>query len=273
MAKNPGFYFYTGDWLKDPGLRICSKTAKGCWIDMLALLSESPFRGVFVTADGKPWSDEQIAGAVGGDTAENLKAIEELLRLGIASRNHGGAIYSRRMVRDQQAKDQDAARKRKQRSNGYGKCPIDVTVNVTPVSEREREQEHPEPKVFYRPKNKASPISEQLLTSVLAIGFRDSTWRSQNLVEHALFQEIEHGAEPDELPAALRKIYSWTNNGEFAPKCHEVISRWREPQNFWERRNGQHASKTADQQRIEDVFAESERRDAQRYSASSQGHA
>jgi hypothetical protein len=169
MPKEPGFYFYTGDWLKDPGLKICSKSAKGCWIDMLALLSECPFRGVFVTGDGVPWTDQQIAGAIGGDAAENVKAITELLRLGVASRNQKGAIYSRRMVRDQQIKEQAAARKRKERS-GISKCHTDVTANVTPLSEEEGERETGSPGDFrfYRPAT--LPLASELLRKLNLAG-------------------------------------------------------------------------------------------------------
>jgi hypothetical protein len=37
MGK-PGFYFYTGDWIKDT--RCLSAEARGCWIDLLCVLQE-----------------------------------------------------------------------------------------------------------------------------------------------------------------------------------------------------------------------------------------
>ena len=138
--KEPGFYFYTGDWLKDPNLRRCSKAAKGCWIDMLAILSECPLRGVFSSADGVPWTIEEIAGAIGGDTVSNVRHIEELVRLEVASQNNKGAIYSRRMVRDEQTRETDRVRKRQQRSLSV-KCPGDVRSNVRSLSEEEIEEE------------------------------------------------------------------------------------------------------------------------------------
>lgn len=138
MGKQPGFYFYSGDWIKDPELRRCSKAAKGVWIDMLALLSECSDRGVFMTG-GEPWTDQEIAAAIGGDIAENLKCLEELLRKGVARRNTSGAIFSARMVRDQQERVNGKVRKQNQRDRE--KSHEIVTPSVTPVSERERERE------------------------------------------------------------------------------------------------------------------------------------
>ena len=87
-------------------------------------------------------------------------------------------------------------------------------------------------------KEKNEIDSEDLIAKIMAIGFRDSTWRSKSQIARALFEEIEHGSDSLEMIASLCRIYKWTENGEFAPKCFEVIPRWREPQNLWERRNG-----------------------------------
>jgi hypothetical protein len=116
MGKLPAFMFYPGDWQKDPCLRRCSKAAKGVWMDLLCLLFECPVRGVFVDASGKPWSDEEIAEAIGGDIGANLGYIAELVSKGVAQRDTRGAIFSRRMVRDEQNRRSATERKRKERS-------------------------------------------------------------------------------------------------------------------------------------------------------------
>jgi hypothetical protein len=116
MGKLPGFTFYPGDWQKDPSLRRCSKAAKGVWMDMLCLLFECPVRGVFVDAGGRPWGDEEIAAAIGGDMSSNLECMQELLAKGVAQRDARGAIFSRRMVRDEQERQAAKERKRKQRA-------------------------------------------------------------------------------------------------------------------------------------------------------------
>jgi hypothetical protein len=81
--------------------------------------------------------------------------------------------------------------------------------------------------------------SEEITKKVMAIGFRDSTYRSKDLIERALEREVnEVGADQVEMFNALCRIFKWTDGGVYAPKCFEVIPRWREPQNLWERRNG-----------------------------------
>jgi hypothetical protein len=130
MGKLPAFMFYPGDWQKDPCLRRCSKAAKGVWMDMLCLLFECPVRGVFVDASGKPWSDEELAEAIGGDIGANLGYIAELVSKGVAQRDTRGAIFSRRMVRDEQNRRSATERKRKER---FGH------TLVTPMSVNESE--------------------------------------------------------------------------------------------------------------------------------------
>ena len=101
MAKLPGFMFYPGDWVKDPDLSRCSKAAKGMWIDMLCKAFECEERGVFISAR-QPWTNLEIAAAVGGDVAANLMLLDELLVKGVAKIDKRGAILCLRMVRDEQ---------------------------------------------------------------------------------------------------------------------------------------------------------------------------
>ncbi len=100
MKKLPAFQFYPGDWMKDPNLRRCSHAAKGVWVDMLCLMWESEERGVLVTA-GRAWTDEEVCWAVGGDSAVALAGLAELTLKGVVNRRSDGAIYSKRMVRDE----------------------------------------------------------------------------------------------------------------------------------------------------------------------------
>jgi len=98
--KLPAFQFYPGDWLKDPNLRRCTHAAKGVWIDLLCLMHESEERGVLVTSQ-RAWSDDEIALAVGGDNATTLACLQELTLKGVANRRTDGALYSKRLVRDE----------------------------------------------------------------------------------------------------------------------------------------------------------------------------
>jgi len=100
MGKLPYFPFYPNDWLSDLNLKRCSHASKGVYIDILCLMHSSEERGVLISK-GEPWNDEDIAGAIGGDSRVVLEAITELLRKGVVTRREDGAILSRRVVRDE----------------------------------------------------------------------------------------------------------------------------------------------------------------------------
>ena len=100
MAKSPGFWFFTGDWLKDPELRFCSIFARGLLVDLLCYMFESKEQGFLSNADGAPRTDEQIVHAIsGGGTREKLAALKELEDSGVLSRDSRGVLYSRRLSR------------------------------------------------------------------------------------------------------------------------------------------------------------------------------
>lgn len=87
------------------------------------------------------------------------------------------------------------------------------------------------------PKKENTFDSEEYVRSVMAIGFRDSTIRTKDLIARALFTEIKDlGADPDEMFKSLCRIFKWTNQGDFAKPCYKVIPEWREKQSFWERK-------------------------------------
>ena len=98
MKKSPGFWFFTGDWLKDPELRFCSIFARGLLVDLLCYMFEAKEQGYLTWADGSARSDQEIVDAIsGGSTEEKLAALQELLKKGVLSRDSRGAVYSRRL--------------------------------------------------------------------------------------------------------------------------------------------------------------------------------
>ena len=100
MAKAPGFWFFTGDWMKDPELRFCSLFARGLLVDLLCILFEANEQGYASNPDGTARPDEQIVDAVaGGSREEKLAALKELERSGVLSRDSRGVLYSRRLAR------------------------------------------------------------------------------------------------------------------------------------------------------------------------------
>jgi hypothetical protein len=126
--KLPSLQFYPGDWMKDPNLRRCSRAARGMWIDILCLMFECEDRGVLSTG-GTPWTDEEIAAATSGDISEGLSCISELLRKGVAHRNQSGAIFSKRMVRDEHKRSETRKRVEKHRHGNAAS-----NADVTPLS-------------------------------------------------------------------------------------------------------------------------------------------
>jgi hypothetical protein len=131
MGKLPAYLHWAKDWLTDVDLSMCSKAAKGVWIDVLDTMFLNCIRGVACNEDGKPWSDEDLARAIGGDITENVTRIRELLARGVARRNANGAIYSRRMVADEKERQSNKERQKKHRN---GESNADVTPNITGLS-------------------------------------------------------------------------------------------------------------------------------------------
>jgi hypothetical protein len=100
MAKSPGFWFFTGDWMKDPELRFCSIFARGLLVDLLCILFEANEQGYASNPDGSVRTNEQIVDAIaGGDRQEKLSALAELEKSGALSRDSRGVLYSRRLAR------------------------------------------------------------------------------------------------------------------------------------------------------------------------------
>jgi hypothetical protein len=97
--KAPGFWFYTADYERD--VQILSLTAQGLWARMLCWMSDNEaHRGFLELPTGLPMSNADIAARVGKPQKEVDKAVIEMERVGIFSRDDRACIYSRRMARD-----------------------------------------------------------------------------------------------------------------------------------------------------------------------------
>lgn len=139
MRKLPAFMFYPGDWLKDPALRRCSLAARGLWIDLLCLMFECEERGVLASG-GRAWTDVEISRIVPGDSNLTITCLVELVGAGVVSRNKSGALFSRRLVRDEETRTSDRVRQEQHRKNK--KCHNVVTSTVTALSVSEHESEN-----------------------------------------------------------------------------------------------------------------------------------
>lgn len=109
--KRPYFPFFPGDWLRD-GIAGCSLTTQGLWLRMMLVMHDSETYGELVVG-GQKMTDEAIARRCGTTLKTYRKCLQELVNAGVPSMKPDGTIYSRRMVRDEEQRRQDAERKAK----------------------------------------------------------------------------------------------------------------------------------------------------------------
>lgn len=109
-VSDPWFKFYSTDWRSDPGLRLCSRAARGTWIDMLSIMHEAePYGDLRV--NGLALDAPALAKLLGEAVSDIESDLEELERNGVFSRRKNGCIFSRRMEKDENLR-------RKNRANG-----------------------------------------------------------------------------------------------------------------------------------------------------------
>jgi hypothetical protein len=104
--KRPSFQFYPSDWLRDTALRSCSTGARGLWIDMICFMHEGSPYGYLKVAD-KVILPSNLARMV-GETLEVVEGwLNELREAGVYDVDNG-AIFSRRMIRDEELRQKRA---------------------------------------------------------------------------------------------------------------------------------------------------------------------
>jgi len=110
VAKLPSFPFYPGDWLRND-VAGCSLEAQGLWLRMMMVMHDAPIYGE-LSMNGEPMPDEFIAQKCGISRRiyrNNLKCLETF---SVINRKENGVIYSGRMVRDENKRQQNAKRQR-----------------------------------------------------------------------------------------------------------------------------------------------------------------
>jgi len=102
--KRPSFQFYPADWRKDASLQSCSMAAQGMWINALCIAHECEPYG-HLTLNGKAMNAAQLARLIGLGAKECTTLLTELAEAGVTSIADTGAIYSRRLVRDEEVRN------------------------------------------------------------------------------------------------------------------------------------------------------------------------
>lgn len=118
-AADPWMKFYPQDWRADEKLRLCGLSARGLWIEMLAIMHRSERYGQLLIGGRVP-TDAQLAVQVGALPEEVSALVAELEHAGVFSRAASGAIYSRRMTRDH--KKAEKARKNGKKGGNPSLC-------------------------------------------------------------------------------------------------------------------------------------------------------
>jgi len=104
--KRPSFQFYPSDWLRDTALRSCSTGARGLWIDMICFMHEGSPYGYLKVAD-KVILPSNLARMVGESIEVVADWLIELQEAGVYDIDNG-AIFSRRMIRDEELRQKRA---------------------------------------------------------------------------------------------------------------------------------------------------------------------
>lgn len=99
----PAMPFYFGDWRKAPEIRALDLDVRMIWFEMLGLMWESTERG-YLTLNGRPVITPVISKMIGVDITVLEGALSQMEEFNVFSRRGDGAIYSRKMVRDEEVR-------------------------------------------------------------------------------------------------------------------------------------------------------------------------
>ena len=143
----PYMPFYFGDWRKAPEVRALDLDVRMIWFELLGYMWESNERG-YLTLNGNAVITSVITKLIGVDISVIEKAIAQMELYGTFSRREDGAIYCRKMVKDEEI------RKKKSES---GKEGMDVRYGRKPKKDAKK------PK-----KDKKTPAITETITPVIA---------------------------------------------------------------------------------------------------------
>lgn len=107
--KRPASQYYWGDWHRDLALQSCPLAARGLWHEMNCLMHQGEPYGHLTMPNGKVMTPAQLANLAKISERECKKLVEMLEDAGVFSRTTEGAVFSRRMVRDEALRNTRAA--------------------------------------------------------------------------------------------------------------------------------------------------------------------
>lgn len=220
QKKLPAFQFYTGDWMKDANLRRCTHAAKGVWIDILCLMFDSEERGVLVSRR-RAWDDDEIVLAVGGDSAVVRAGLEELTSKGVAARRKDGALYSKRMVDDEDKRRKD----RVNGSKGGNKDLLAKKAEAEAANKRDNQGVNPN-------------INPEIPPSSSSSSSDDNIKKEENASLLAKPQDVEEalayaGDRPGYQPEVVRHWYASRDSAGWERVNGVPVRNWRSDLDAW----------------------------------------
>lgn len=243
MKKSPGFWFFTGDWLKDPELRFCSIFARGLLVDLLCYMFEAKEQGYLIWSDGTPRTNQEIVDAIsGGSAEEKLAALQELEKKGVLSRDSRGVLYSRRISRlaeISQTRQQSGSKggsktqanfKQNAKQTEKQKRGVSVSDSVS-VSDTFNNTNTPLPP---RGKEAGFNPSEVVLPPEINSPEMQAAW----LLWCKHRAEIKKPLKPTMVEQQLNQFVQWGQNRSIAAIRHTVARGWQGIQEPEVRRNG-----------------------------------
>jgi hypothetical protein len=183
------FKFNPADYESDLDLLGCSLAAQGLWMRLLCLMHRSEPYGHLVQ-QGRACSARQIATLVRKTEAQIIPLLRELEAAAVFDRNESGVIFSRRMVRDFQARERQSQfgkqggnpslvltgkAKQKQRAKGGLKAPLKGGVKGgLKAREEKKREEKKEPDTDVSVVDADAPTLPSPSSSVVAFPKRDA---------------------------------------------------------------------------------------------------
>lgn len=122
-GKLPAFQFYTGDWLKDPNLSLCSPATRGIFMDLLSAMHENDRSGRIV---GTPHQLSRLARCTVEEMEAALLELHETATAEVSDVtfcNGPVTVTNRRMRREWRERKSNAERVKRHRErdrNGEG---------------------------------------------------------------------------------------------------------------------------------------------------------
>ena len=160
---HPWFKFYANHWSGDPHLRLCSLTARGLLIDLMAIAHNGNPYG-YVTNGDKALNEQELGRVLSCNWQTVSKALAELELNGRIGRAIGGVIYIPRMVRDG-----NKTKEYREYGRRGGNPELNLGVNPRDKAEEDKEEEKKKIEDIYQayPRKTAKPRAIQAISKAL----------------------------------------------------------------------------------------------------------